>query len=137
MIFLKKKRTRFLIVSILIIVTLTILLSKLTYVKIIKSEEYYEKAIDLWTRSAPIRGTRGNIYDCNGKLIVGNYLTPSLVCIPKQVDNPARTATIISSILKTSRDKILKHLTKNVSVEIIKPEGQKLDVTTAIKRCFK
>lgn len=105
----------------------------MTYVKIIKSEEYYEKAIDLWTRSAPIRGTRGNIYDCNGKLIVGNYLTPSLVCIPKQVDNPARTATIISSILKTSRDKILKHLTKNVSVEIIKPEGQKLDVTTAIK----
>lgn len=115
------------------IVLLFAIITKLTYIKIIKSEEYYEKAIDLWTRSAPIRGARGNIYDCNGELIVGNYITPTIVSIPKQIDNPARTASAIASVLHVDSDKILKHLTKNVSVEIIKPEGQKLDVTTAIK----
>lgn len=114
-------------------VLLSLIITKLTYIKIIKSEDYYEKAIDLWTRSAPIKGSRGNIYDCNGELIVGSYITPTIVSIPKQIDNPARTATSIASIIGVSSDKILRHLTKKVSVEIIKPEGQKLDIVKAIK----
>ncbi|MCI6716573.1 MAG: stage V sporulation protein D [Mollicutes bacterium] len=129
----KKKRTRLLITIIIMIILLFAIITKLTYIKIIKSEEYYDKAIDLWTRSAPIRGARGSIYDCNGELIVGNYITPTIVSIPKQIDNPARTSSAIANILHVDSNKILKHLTKNVSVEIIKPEGQKLDVTTAIK----
>ena len=48
---------------------------------------YYERALELWTRSAPVSGRRGNIYDRNGKLIVGNELAPTIIAIPKQVKN--------------------------------------------------
>lgn len=128
----KKKRNRLMIITIIIIIAFFAIITKLTYIKVIKSNEYYQKAIDLWTRSAPIKGTRGNIYDRNGELIVGSFVTPTLVCIPKQVDNPARTSQSISKILKVDNEKILNHLTKNVSVEIIKPEAQKIDITKAI-----
>ncbi len=120
------------IVTIIIFIGLVSILTKLTYIKIIKSNDYYQKAIDLWTRSAPIRGGRGNIYDRNGELIVGNYITPTVVCIPKQIDNPARSAKLISNILKVDNEKILNHLIKKVSVEIIKPEAQKIDINKAI-----
>lgn len=128
----KKKRNRLMIVTIIIFIGLVSILTKLTYIKIIKSNDYYQKAIDLWTRSAPIRGGRGNIYDRNGELIVGNYITPTVVCIPKQIDNPARSAKLISNILKVDNEKILNHLIKNVSVEIIKPEAQKIEINKAI-----
>lgn len=128
----KKKRNRLLMVTIIIAISLFAVITKLTYIKIIKSNEYYQKAIDLWTRSAPIKGTRGNIYDRNGELIVGSYVTPTIVCIPKQVENPSRAASSISKILKVDSEKILNHLIKNVSVEIIKPEGQKLKVSEAV-----
>lgn len=128
----KKKRNRLMIVTIIIFIGLVSILTKLTYIKIIKSNDYYQKAIDLWTRSAPIRGGRGNIYDRNGELIVGNYITPTVVCIPKQIDNPARSAKLISNILKVDNEKILNHLIKKVSVEIIKPEAQKIDINKAI-----
>lgn len=118
--------------TIIIAICLFLVITKLTYIKIIKSNEYYQKAIDLWTRSAPIKGTRGNIYDRNGELIVGSYVTPTVVCIPKQVENPSRAALSISKILKVDSEKILNHLIKNVSVEIIKPEGQKLKVSEAV-----
>ena len=70
-----------------------------TYVKTYKSKEYYEKALDFWTRNAPIEGRRGNIYDRNGNLIVGSKLTPTIVASPRQIKNKATTAKKISDIV--------------------------------------
>lgn len=129
----KKKLNRVLIVYIIIIVSFVLIISKLTYIKIIENDKYYENAIGLWTRSAPIRGERGNIYDRNGKLIVGNSLTPTIVAIPKQIDNPGYVAKMISEVLDVDRNLIYEHITKKVSVEIIKPEGQKISIEKALK----
>ncbi|MDD7314502.1 MAG: penicillin-binding transpeptidase domain-containing protein [Bacilli bacterium] len=126
-------RKRILVIYIIMLIAFLSIICKLTYVKIIKSNEYYNLAIDLWTRSAPIKGARGNIYDRNGKLIVGTYLTPTVVAIPKQITNKDKTASIIADILKCDKEKILKHLTKNVSVEILKPEAQKISVEDSLK----
>lgn len=78
-------KKRILFTYVVIIVCFSIVSLRLSYVKVIKADEYYQKALDLWTRSAPISGIRGNIYDRNGELIVGSRLTPTIIAIPKQV----------------------------------------------------
>lgn len=87
----------------------------------------------MWSRDIPITATRGNIYDRNGKLIVGNKLVLSVAIISKQIDNVNLTAERLSEALECDREDILKHLNKKVSVELIKPEGKKISVETAKK----
>lgn len=126
-------RKRIFIIYLLMAICGMAILVRLGYIKLIKNDEYYNRAISLWTRSAPIRGERGNIYDRNGKLIVGSYLTPTIVAIPKQIKDKGNTARILAKILKTSEANINRHLSKNVSVEIIKPEGQRISVEMALE----
>lgn len=118
---------------VLVIIAFFFIVVRLSYVKVIKAEEYYYKALDLWTRSAPISGVRGNIYDRNGKLIVGSSLTPTIISIPKQVKDKEKTSKLISNIIGCSKESILKHLKKSVSVEILKPEAQKISIEQAVE----
>lgn len=129
----KNKNVRIFIIYIIIAVAFMAIIIRLGYVKIVESAEYFTKAIDLWTRSAPIRGTRGNIYDRNGKLIVGSALTPTVVVIPKQVNDVENTSLKLSKVLGVESKLIEKRLKKHVSVEILKPYGQKISVEKAIE----
>lgn len=124
---------RIFIIYLLIIFSFTCIIVRLAYVKISLNNEYYIKALELWTRNAPVEGARGNIYDRNGKLLAGSVLTPTLICIPGQVNNREAAATDISLILECEKEDILKHFKKNVSVEIIKPDGRKISVDQAAK----
>lgn len=105
-----------------------LIILRLSYLKVIASEDYYLKALELWTRDAPIEGRRGIIYDRKGRVIVGNKLAPTIVVIPKQINNKEEAASKISSILNVDKNEVLKHLNKNVSVEILKPFGRKISV---------
>ena len=122
--FLVKKR----IVLLLMIFTLLILtlIVRLFYVVFFLSNKINPLAYDQWTREIPIEGRRGNIYDRNGELIVGNSLSPSVAVIKRQITNKDYVADKLSEILKTERSFILNHLNKNVSVELIKPEGRRI-----------
>lgn len=127
------KAKRVVLIYIITIIGFVALIVRLSYVKIIKGQDYYSLALDLWTRTAPTKGVRGNIYDRNGNLIVGSYLAPTVVCIPKQVENKDETANTLANILGVKQEDILKHLNKNVSVEIIKPYGRYISVDKAIE----
>ncbi len=127
----KLKRLTF--VYLITIIAFVGLFSRLAYVKVIKGQNYYDLALSLWTRNAPVAGVRGNIYDRNGNLIVGSSLAPTLVTIPKQVTNKEETALKISKILNVSSETILKHLNKKVSVEIIKPSGKNITTNQAVQ----
>lgn len=126
------KRRTFAVYLIVLIGFLS-LIFRLSYVKIIKSDEYYARALDLWTRSAPIIGTRGNIYDRSGELIVGSKLTPTIVAIPKQIEDVSSTSRKIAKIIGCKSEEIVKHLNKAVSVEILKPEAQKITPEQAVE----
>lgn len=125
------KRIRFMYILILIIAL--IIIGRLCYIKVFAQEIYFERALELWARDAPIEGRRGNIYDCNGKLIVGSTLAPTVVCIPKQIKNKEKTAQVLSKILECSVEEVSVHFNKNVSVEILKPVGKKIEVDKAIE----
>ena len=127
------KSKRVVIIYIIIVIGFMALFTRLAVVKIVKGANYYQLALDLWTRTAPTKGVRGNIYDRNGNLIVGSYLCPTVVVIPKQIENKDETASILSSILGVQKDEILKHLNKNVSVEILKPSGRYITIDKAIE----
>ena len=108
-----KKRVISFYIMILIIVLVVFI--RLTYLKVIANDDYLINALELWTRDAPIEARRGIIYDRNGKVIVGNKLTPTVVVIPKQVENKEEVAKKIGKILNCDYNKILKHLNKHVS----------------------
>lgn len=124
---------RIITTTIIVLICFMLLTVKLSFVKLVKAEEYYIKALDLWTRSAPIEGIRGNIFDRNGNLIVGSKLTPTIVAIPRQVKDVEKASRLIANVVNTTPEKIKKHLTKSVSVEILKPEAQKITVEQAVK----
>lgn len=126
-----QKRLKFLmiILSVLIIA----LVIRLAFVQFVSSKEIIEKAYDLWSRNIPVEGQRGIIYDRNGKPIVNNKLAPSVGVIPRQIENKEEVAQFLSEVLEVEYDEILRHITKNVSVEMIKPEGRKLTIEQAKK----
>lgn len=120
-------------IYLIFIFAFTAIMVRFAYVKIIKGNSYYSLALDLWTREAPTKGVRGNIYDRNGNLIVGSYLTPTIIAVPKQVEDKEKAASILANILEVNNQDILKHLNKKVSVEIIKPEGRYISIDQATR----
>lgn len=109
------------------------LITRLTFISFSMSSFINKKAYDQWTRNIPINSGRGAIYDRNGNLIVGNKMALTLASINKQVKNKEDAARQIATILGCDYSKIYNHLTKNVSVEMIKPEGRKIDLEKAKK----
>ena len=126
-------RNRIYITLYVIFFIFIVILLRLGYVQVVKSEAYIERAFELWTRNIPVSTQRGRIFDRNGKLIVGNTLAPTVSIIPKQVKNKTYTINTLASILKVDSELIKKHFEKNVSVEIIKPYGKNIDLETAKK----
>ncbi|HAX72898.1 MAG TPA: stage V sporulation protein D [Firmicutes bacterium] len=102
------------------------LFARLAYLQIFSSDTLVEKAEDSWSRDLPIEGQRGLIYDRNHEVIVGNVVAPSVIVIPRQVEDVEKTAQVLAEILEVSVEEATKHVTKNVSVERIQPEGRKL-----------
>lgn len=120
---------RILITTIVLILLFIISIIRLGYVQFFKSEEFINRAYDLWTRSIPVEAKRGNIYDRNGKLIVGNKLSPTVMIIPGQIEDKEYTINTLSTILNVQdMNSFKKHFEKNVSVERIKPEGSNISI---------
>ena len=94
------------------------------------------KAYDLWSREIPISTSRGLILDRNGNVIVGNELCYTVCSINRQIEDVDKTSSILEEILECESDKIKAHLVKNNSIEIIKPEGRRIDEEKA-KRIIK
>lgn len=107
------------------------LVGRLIYINIGMSNFINKKAYEQWSRDIPINSGRGKIYDRKGQLIVGNKRTLTVVSINRQIKNKDECAKKIASVLKCDSDLILKHLAKNVSVEIIKPEARHISVDEA------
>ncbi|MDF2698910.1 MAG: stage sporulation protein [Haloplasmataceae bacterium] len=131
LIFIMQKRLRFLMV--LFCSMIFVLIFRLAYVQFVSGNEITDKAYDLWSRNIPVEGQRGIIYDRNGKPIVNNVLAPSVAVIPRQVEDKQEVARFLSEILDFDYGKALAHLSKNVSVQLIKPEGRKISIEQAQK----
>ena len=69
----------------LILISEPILVVRMGYVTFYLLDNIAPMVYDQRTRDIPIECERGNIYDRNGKLIVGNMLSPSVAVIKRQI----------------------------------------------------
>ena len=97
------------------------------------SERINPLAYELWSREIPVSTSRGLILDRNGNVLVENELCYTVCSINRQIDDKDDAAKKISNVLNTSYESIYKHITKNNSIEIIKPEGRRISIDLAKK----
>ncbi|MDQ0159185.1 stage V sporulation protein D [Alkalibacillus salilacus] len=126
-------RKRLVILLCLLAVYFLIMIVKLAYVQLVSSPEILAKAEDLWSRDIPFQAERGQIIDREGDVLVENEVAPSLVIVPRQVENVDEVVNEISQIIDIEQDKLRDHVTKDVSVEAIHPEGRQLSDDQADK----
>ncbi|SDJ03652.1 stage V sporulation protein D [Salimicrobium halophilum] len=110
-----------------------IMITRLGYVQFEKHEDLKEKAEGLWTRDIVYEAERGKIVDREGRTIVGNQPAPSVIVVPRQVKDKETTAETLAHILQMSKEKAYRHVTNQVSMERIHPEGRKITEEQVLK----
>ena len=99
---------------------------RLGYVQFYMNGWLTKQALDSWSRQIPYEAERGDILDRNGEILATNVSRPSVLVVPKQVRDPAKTAEKLAKVLGANKEKIYKDITKKVSTVYIKPEGRKI-----------
>ncbi|MDF0725283.1 stage V sporulation protein D [Cytobacillus sp. S13-E01] len=99
---------------------------RLGYVQFILGNKLTGLAEDSWSRNIPFEPERGEILDRNGVELATNMSAPSVMVVPRQVEDPVETAEKLAAALNMSKEKAYKHVTKKASIERIHPEGRKI-----------
>ena len=131
--FFKVIHFRMKIVLLVILFLFLVIIGRVFYIQVIDYKKLNKYATSLWNRNLPIEGNRGLMCDRNGKVIVNNITTSSLVIIPSQVKDKESTAKSLASVLNADYKEILKHVSKKTSIERIHPEGRRLSFEIADK----
>ena len=99
---------------------------RLGYVQFFLGEWLTDRAEDSWSRDIPFEGKRGEILDRNGVVLATNISAPSILVVPRQVKDPAKTAELLAATLNMDKKKAYEFVTKNSSIVRINPEGRKV-----------
>lgn len=99
---------------------------RLGYVQFVLGKQLTEDAIDLWSRDLLFEADRGLILDRNREPLTENVSAPTVLVIPRQINNPERVANQLANILKMDEKKAYEYLTKNESIVRLHPEGRKI-----------
>ncbi|WP_100011050.1 stage V sporulation protein D [Lentibacillus sediminis] len=99
---------------------------RLGYVQFVIGDELMEKANNLWTRDIVFEPERGNILDRNGDILAENVSAPSVVAVPRQIENPEDTAEKLAEVLEMPMNEVYETITQNQSSVNLRPEGIKI-----------
>jgi stage V sporulation protein D (sporulation-specific penicillin-binding protein) len=119
----RKRLTIVLLIGFLVFAIIDI---RLGYVQFVLGDMLTERAKDLWSRNIPFEPERGEILDRNGVPLAANMSAPSVLVVPRQIENPVETAEKLAKVLNMPVEKAYKHVTKRTSIERIHPEGRKI-----------
>ncbi|WP_347550448.1 stage V sporulation protein D [Pseudalkalibacillus hwajinpoensis] len=119
-------RRRLVIALVLGLFIFGVIVVRLGYVQLVMGSWLSEKAKDSWSRNIPFEPSRGEILDRNGEPLATNISAPSVLIVPRQVQNPAATAEALAASLNTSKEKVYETITKEKSMVWIRPEGKKM-----------
>jgi len=122
----KKRRITFLFI--LAIIFYFLLIYRLYNIQVIQSNKYKELAQQEHLTSFSIEGERGNIYDRNLKKLAVNVNTKSLFAIPPRIQDPHKTAQLLSSVLNLETREILSKLNQKNSFVWIKRKLNDIEV---------
>ena len=109
-------RRRLVIALIVGLFVFAVVVVRLGYVQLVMGSWLSEKAKDSWSRNIPFEPSRGEILDRNGVALATNVSAPSVLIVPRQLQNPASTAEALAASLNTSKEKVYETITQNESM---------------------
>ena len=109
-------KKRLVIMFLLVSMVLFALIVRLGWIQIVRGEKYKELANRYQTRDIPIPAKRGIIYDRNGKELAISASTNTIWVHPNEVEEPEKTASILSNILELEEETVLKKVKSNQSI---------------------
>lgn len=124
----KEKKERITFLFILSIIFYFFLIYRLYNIQIIQSNKYKELAQREHLTSFSIEGERGNIYDRNLKKLAVNVNTKSLFAIPPWIQDPHKTAQLLSSVLSLETREVFNKLNQKKSFVWIKRKLNDIEV---------
>ena len=123
----RKRLSFFLFIGIIVFLIIDI---RLGYVQFVLWNSLTDKARDSWSRNIPFEPERGLILDRNNVPIAENKSAPTVYIVPRQIEDPARSAEMLANVLDVPVDKVYKRMTANSSIERL-PEGRKISYEKA------
>lgn len=118
-------RKKIFVIAIGMVAILCLLIVRLSYLMLAKSEFYLEKAESLHERERSIKAKRGVIYDRNGVELAGNKPVCSVSVIHSQITDEERVVSSLCNILELEEADIRKKVQANTMREKIKSNVDK------------
>jgi stage V sporulation protein D (sporulation-specific penicillin-binding protein) len=109
------------------------LIARLGYVQIWKGTELSKQAEDSWRRNIPFTAKRGEILDRNGIPLAYDISSPTVMAVPAQIKDAARTARLLSREINMSEKSLYEMLVKRTFIVKIQPGGRKVTPEKAQK----
>lgn len=102
-----------------------VLMGRLVYLMIFRSEYYQEQADALHERERSIKAERGLIYDRNGIVLADNKAVCTISVIHNQITDPEQVISVLSEVLGLEEETVRKRVEKVSSIERIKANVDK------------
>lgn len=122
-----KVRKRIIFVLIIFFGVISLLVGRLVHIQVLAARFYMEKTHDLIRRNVPVPAVRGAILDREGEPLVYTASAASIIAVPRQIRDPAKTAAELYHIIGGTQAGIEKLLRKNEVMVYIRPRGRRLD----------
>ncbi|MEX1030341.1 MAG: stage V sporulation protein D [Paenibacillaceae bacterium] len=102
------------------------LITRLGYVQIWKGAELSEQAENSWRREIPFTAKRGEIQDRNGTPLAYDISSPTVMAVPVQIKDAARTAKLLAQKMDMTEKKLMDMLKKKTFIVKLQPGGRKI-----------
>ncbi|WP_138415018.1 stage V sporulation protein D [Aquibacillus sediminis] len=118
-------RKRLVTVFLCAIVIFGIIDFRLGYVQFVIGDVLMERAKESWSRDITFEPERGKILDKNGEVLAENVTAPTVMVVPRQIQEPQKVAEHFADILDITVEKAYQEITQNERIVRFK-EGRKL-----------
>jgi len=113
------------VVFTLIFLMTGVLIGRLVYLMVFRSEYYVEQAKDLHERERDIKAARGQILDRNGVVLAANRTVCTISVIHSQVTDPEMVIRVLTKELGIDEETVRKRVEKVSSIERVRTNVDK------------
>ena len=103
-------RRKVVTVFLICMAALIVLVSRLGYLMLARSDYYSEKAQNLHERERSIKAARGKILDCNGKILADNKTVCTISVIHSQIKDAKKVTEVLAHELEMTEDEVKKRV---------------------------
>ena len=102
------------------LLAMLVLMGRLVYLMVFRSEYYSQQALELHERERSIKAARGEILDRNGNVLASNRTVCTISVIHSQITDPEAVIKLLCKELNLEEETIRKRVEKRSSIEKIK-----------------